>query len=90
MSSINLEEFHGLKCSRPHCGGDAEITQEWGEVYVRCKVCTNNQMIYHSDDTSSDFKYLECGDCGIIGDANDILYGDDSDAIKIKDLKNLL
>lgn len=88
MSSINLEEFHGLKCSRPNCGGDAEIYEEWDGIYIRCKVCTNNQIIQYWEDE----RYLNpaCSDCGIIGDANDILYGDDSDAIKIKDLKDLL
>lgn len=54
MSSINLEEFHGMKCSRPHCGGDAEIYEEWGEVYIRCKVCTNDQIIYSAPDNASD------------------------------------
>jgi hypothetical protein len=86
---IVLESFHGLKCSRPQCGGDAKIVEEWGEIIIRCSVCTNEETIYvdenYNINTSPD-----CSNCNVLGDANDILYGMDSDEIKIKDLKNLL
>ncbi len=43
---INLEEFEGLKCSRPSCGGPADIVDVDGEVDVVCQHCTNRQTIY--------------------------------------------
>lgn len=46
MSSINLEEFHGLKCSRHHCGGDAEIYEDYEIIGVRCKTCMNKQTLF--------------------------------------------
>lgn len=46
MSSIHLEEFHGLKCSRPNCGGDAEIyVVDEESIEIRCMVCTNRQEL---------------------------------------------
>jgi len=43
---VNLEEFEGLKCSRPSCGNPADIVEVDGEVDVVCQVCTNSQTIY--------------------------------------------
>jgi len=43
---INLEEFEGLKCSRPSCGGPADIVEVDGDVDVVCQHCTNSQTIY--------------------------------------------
>lgn len=45
-NAINLEEFEGLKCSRPNCGGPADIVEVDGYVDVVCQVCTNSQTIY--------------------------------------------
>ena len=57
---INLEEFEGLKCSRPHCGGRTNIVEADGEVVVACQHCTNRQTIYSApeqDTTLSDAVY---------------------------------
>jgi len=43
---VNLEEFEGLKCSRPSCGNPADIVEVDGEVDGVCQVCTNSQTIY--------------------------------------------
>jgi hypothetical protein len=43
---VNLEEFEGLKCSRPHCGNPADIVEVDGDVDVMCRVCANRQTIY--------------------------------------------
>lgn len=45
MTRINLDEFHGLKCSRPHCGGEAEIYEDYDVVEIRCRVCANRQVL---------------------------------------------
>lgn len=47
-NSINLEEFEGLKCSRPSCGGPADIVDVDGDgdVDVVCRHCTNSQTIF--------------------------------------------
>ena len=46
-NAINLEEFEGLKCSRPNCGGPADIVAVDGDVDVVCSICTNRQTIYY-------------------------------------------
>ena len=43
---VNLEEFEGPKCSRPHCGGPADIVEVDGGIDVVCQHCTNQQTIY--------------------------------------------
>ena len=43
---IVLESFHGLKCSRPQCGGDAKIVEKCGKIKIRCSVCANEETIY--------------------------------------------
>ena len=45
-NAINLEEFEGLKCSRPACGAPADIVEVDGDVDVVCQHCTNSQTIY--------------------------------------------
>ena len=52
-NAINLEEFEGLKCSRPSCGGPADIVEVDGEVDVVCQVCTNRQTIYSPPEEDS-------------------------------------
>lgn len=54
-NEIVLESFHGLKCSRPQCGGDAKIVKEWGDIIIRCSVCTNEETIYSGENIASDF-----------------------------------
>ena len=55
-NSINLEEFEGLKCSRPSCGGPAGIVVEDGEVDIVCQHCTNSQTIFtHPEEDSALF-----------------------------------
>ena len=44
-NAVHLEEFEGLKCSRPQCGGPADILIEDGVVVVICQHCTNQQNI---------------------------------------------
>ena len=43
---VNLEEFEGLKCSHPNCGGPADIVEVDGDVDVVCQHCTNSQTIF--------------------------------------------
>ena len=45
-NAINLEEFEGPKCSRPNCGGQADVVEVNGEVDVVCQHCTNRQTIF--------------------------------------------
>ena len=53
-NAINLEEFEGLKCSRPNCGGPANIVEVNGDVVVVCQVCTNRQTIFtHPEEDST-------------------------------------
>ena len=55
-NAINLEEFEGLKCSRPSCGGQADIVKVDGDVDVVCQVCTNSQTIFtHPEEDSALF-----------------------------------
>lgn len=55
-NAINLEEFEGLKCSRPNCGGPADIVEEDGDVDVVCSICTNRQTIFtHPEEDSALF-----------------------------------
>ena len=49
MQEIILENFHGLKCSRPQCGGDAKIVIEYGygkDIIIQCTICNNQQKIF--------------------------------------------
>ena len=43
---VTLEGVEWLKCSRPNCGGPADIVAVDGDVYVVCQHCTNSQTIY--------------------------------------------
>jgi len=53
---VTLEEFEGLKCSRPSCGGQADIVDVDGDVDVVCQVCTNRQTIFtHPEEDSALF-----------------------------------
>jgi hypothetical protein len=43
---VTLEGVEWLKCSRPNCGGPADIVAVDGDVDVVCRHCTNRQTIY--------------------------------------------
>ena len=61
-NSINLEEFEGLKCSRPSCGGPADIVDVDGDgdVDVVCRHCTNSQTIFtHPEEDSALFDAVQ-------------------------------
>lgn len=59
-NAINLEEFEGLKCSRPNCGGPANIVEVDGDVDVVCQVCTNRQTIFtHPEEDSALFDAVQ-------------------------------
>ena len=54
-NAINLEEFEGLKCSRPTCGGPADIIEDAdGEVYVLCQHCLNSQTVHAAPEPEED------------------------------------
>jgi len=59
-NAINLEEFEGLKCSSPNCGGPADIVEVDGDVDVVCSICTNRQTIFtHPEEDSALFDAVQ-------------------------------
>ena len=54
-NAINLEEFEGLKCSRPNCGGQADVeVLEESDVVITCRHCTNSQTVYSAPEPEED------------------------------------
>lgn len=57
---VDLEEFEGLKCSRPTCGGQADIVEVDGDVDVVCQHCTNRQTIFtHPEEDTALFDAVQ-------------------------------
>lgn len=52
---VELEEFEGLKCSRPNCGGPADVElSEESDVVITCRHCTNSQTVYSAPEPEED------------------------------------
>ena len=56
-----LEDFEGLRCARPNCGGEAKIESDNREVWARCEYCTNEQLLAadHRDFIGDMYQYIQ-------------------------------